>query len=108
MFSASKKKGQNPNPRRRFRMLLAPKQDGELKPRVSMRIWLTALFVLVTALAAITAYEIVHPILRETLNRSSQAAFKQVGDQFEDQVRRLKDRGEPVTEQRINSFARSH
>jgi len=73
-----------------------------------MRIWLTALFVLVTAFAAITAYEIVHPILSETLNRSSEAAFKQVGDQFEDQVQRLRERGEPVTEQRINAFARSH
>jgi two-component system sensor histidine kinase ResE len=73
-----------------------------------MRIWLTALFVLVTAIAAITAYEIVHPILYETLNRSSEAAFKQVGDQFEDQVQRLRERGEPVTEQRINAFARSH
>ena len=59
-----------------------------------MRIWLTALFVLVTAFAAITAYEIVHPILYETLNRSSEAAFKQVGDQFEDQVQRLRERGE--------------
>jgi signal transduction histidine kinase len=73
-----------------------------------MRIWLTALFVLVTAFAAITAYEIVHPILYETLNRSSEAAFKQVGDQFENQVQRLRERGEPVTEQRINAFARSH
>jgi two-component system sensor histidine kinase ResE len=73
-----------------------------------MRIWLTALFVLVTAVAAITAYEIVHPILRETLNRSSEAAFKQVGDQFEDQVQRLNDRGEGPTEQRITAFARSH
>src|ERR671912_808770 len=59
-------------------------------------------------LASKTAYEIVHPILYETLNRSSEAAFKQVGDQFEDQVRRLRERGESVTEQRINAFARSH
>jgi len=73
-----------------------------------MRIWLTALFVLVTAFAAITAYRIVHPILYETLNRSSEAAFRQVGDQFEEQVQRLRERGEPVTEQRINAFARSH
>jgi signal transduction histidine kinase len=73
-----------------------------------MRIWLTALFVLVTAFAAITAYQIVHPILYETLNRSSEAAFKQVGDQFRDQVQRLNDRGEQLNEQRINAFARSH
>jgi two-component system sensor histidine kinase ResE len=73
-----------------------------------MRIWLTALFVLVTAFAAITAYNIVHPILYETLNRSSEAAFEQVGDQFEAQVRRLSERGEHLTERRINAFARSH
>jgi signal transduction histidine kinase len=111
MFSAKERtarKGRNLDLWRRTKKRFAPKTRGEFRPRLSMRIWLTALFVLVTALAAITAYQIVHPILRETLNRSSQAAFKQVGDQFEDQVRRLKDRGEPVTEQRINSFARSH
>ena len=73
-----------------------------------MRIWLTALFVLVTAFAAVTAYKIVHPILYETLNRSSEAAFKQVGDQFEEQVQRLRERGETLNEQRISAFARSH
>jgi signal transduction histidine kinase len=93
---------------RKARKVLASKTGGEFGPRLSMRIWLTALFVLVTAFAAITAYEIVHPILYETVNRSSEAAFKQVGDQFEDQVQRLRERGEPVTEQRINAFARSH
>src|SRR5215211_7286782 len=111
MFSAKERsagKGRDLDLWRKAKKRFAPKTRGEFRPRLSMRIWLTALFVLVTALAAITAYQIVHPILRETLNRSSQAAFKQVGDQFEDQVRRLKDRGEPVTEQRINSFARSH
>jgi signal transduction histidine kinase len=109
MFSAKKKapgKGSASSPWREARKLLAPK--GEFKPRLSMRIWLTALFVLVTAFAAITAYQIVHPILYETLNRSSEAAFKQVGDQFRDQVQRLNDRGEQLNEQRINAFARSH
>jgi len=75
MFSAKKRPaGNKPNPWRKLTELLAPK--GEFKPRLSMRIWLTALFVLVTAFAAITAYQIVHPILYETLNRSSEAAFK--------------------------------
>src|SRR4051794_38581576 len=107
MFSAKKRPaGKKPNPWRKLTELLAPK--GEFKPRLSMRIWLTALFVLVTAFAAITAYQIVHPILYETLNRSSEAAFKQVGDQFEEQVQRLQERGESPTEQRISSFARSH
>ncbi|MBA3702882.1 MAG: HAMP domain-containing protein [Rubrobacteraceae bacterium] len=112
MFSANdRSKGRGPDLdlwRKKARKLLASKTGGEFRPRLSMRIWLTALFVLVTAFAAITAYEIVHPILSETLNRSSEAAFKQVGDQFEDQVQRLRERGEPVTEQRINAFARSH
>src|SRR5215218_11443921 len=104
MFSArdrSSGKGRERYLWRRARKRLAPKTGGEFKPRLSMRIWLTALFVLVTAFAAITAYKIVHPILYETVNRSSEASFKQVGDQFEDQVRRLRERGEPLTEQRI-------
>ena len=111
MFSAKERSsGRSPDLdfRRKASKLLASTTGGEFRPRLSMRIWLTALFVLVTAFAAITAYEIVHPILYETLNRSSEAAFKQVGDQFEDQVQRLRERGEPVTEQRINAFARSH
>ena len=109
MFSAKKKspgKGPAPNPWRKARELLAPR--GEFKPRLSMRIWLTALFVLVTAFAAVTAYQIVHPILYKTLNRSSEAAFKQVGDQFEEQVQRLRERGESLNEPRISAFARSH
>src|SRR3712207_3376748 len=108
MFSAKERSSQGSDLRRRASKLLASKTGGEFRPRLSMRIWLTALFVLVTAFAAITAYQIVHPILSETLNRSSEAAFKQVGDQFEAQVRRLRERGESVTEQRINAFARSH
>jgi signal transduction histidine kinase len=109
MFSAKKKtsdKGPAPNPWQRARKLLARRDAFKL--RVSMRIWLTALFVLVTAFAAITAYQIVHPILVETLNRSSAAAFNQVGDQFEAQVQRLNERGEKLNEQRISAFARSH
>jgi signal transduction histidine kinase len=109
MFSAKKKapgKSSATNPWRKVRKLLD--RRDEFKPRLSMRIWLTALFVLVTAFAAITAYQIVHPILVETLNRSSEAAFKQVGDQFRDQVQRLNERGEQLNEQRISAFARSH
>jgi signal transduction histidine kinase len=108
MFSAKERSSPDLDFRRKATKLLASKTGSEFRPRLSMRIWLTALFVLVTAFAAITAYKIVHPILYETLNRSSEAAFKQVGDQFEDQVQRLRERGEPLTEQRINAFARSH
>src|SRR5918997_4390503 len=111
MFSArgrSAGKDRNLDLWRKARKRFAPKAGGEFRPRLSMRFCPTALFVLEPAIAAVTAYQIVHPILRETLIRSSEAAFEQVGDQFEDQVQRLKDRGEPVTKQRINSFARSH
>ena len=109
MFSAKKRtKGRDPapNPWHKARKLLARK--GAFKPRISMRIWLTALFVLVTAFAEVTAYQIVHPILRDTLNRSSAAAFNQVGVQFEEQVQRLREQGEGLNEQRISAFARSH
>jgi signal transduction histidine kinase len=108
MFSAKRKssdKGPALNPWHKARKLLA--RTGEFKPRLSMRIWLTALFVLVTAFAAITAYQIVHPILRETLNRSSAAAFNQVGDQFEEQVQGWREVGESPSVPRITAFARS-
>jgi two-component system sensor histidine kinase ResE len=75
---------------------------GERKPRVSMRVWLTALFVLVTAFAAITAYEIVRPILEETLDRASEARFRQVGEQFEGLLEQSDGR---VSVEQIQSFA---
>lgn len=111
MFSAKKRSsGKSPylNAWRKSKKLVASSRGGEFRPRLSMRIWLTALFVLVTAFAGLTAYRIVHPILYETIDRSSEAAFKQVGDQFEAQVQRLKDREENLSVQRITAFARSH
>src|SRR3712207_6627681 len=81
---------------------LSSKLRGGFKPRLSMRVWLTALFVLVTACAAITAYQIVRPILEETLDRASEAAFRQVGEQFENELRRS-DYQIPML--RIKSFA---
>ncbi|HEY0128131.1 MAG TPA: hypothetical protein VGB40_03095, partial [Rubrobacteraceae bacterium] len=70
-----------------------------------MRVWLTALFVLVTAFAAVTAYEIVRPIMEESLNQASKAAFRQVGHQFEGQVQQLRQRGQDLTVDRIRTFA---
>ena len=105
MFSARKKSsGKTPdlNPWRKAKKLLAPKTGDEFRPRLSMRIWLTALFVLVTAFAAITAYEIVRPILEQTLKQASDAAFRQVGEQFQSQLRRSDYR--PTT-QELASFA---
>lgn len=89
MFSArertfTEKTGSWPKARRR----LYPRLKKGLKPRVGMRIWLTAMFVLVTAFAAIVAYEIVRPILEDTVNRASEARFQEVGEQFEGLLQR--------------------
>jgi signal transduction histidine kinase len=103
MFSA--KKGLlgerlGPGPWRKARRHLSSKNG--LKPRVGMRVWLTALFVLVTAFAAVVAYEIVRPMLEDTLDRASEARFKQVGEQFEGLLQQNDGR---VTVQQIQSFA---
>ena len=84
-------------PRRLF-----PKWGGRFQPRIGIRIWLTALFVLVTAFAGITAYELVRPILSNTLERSSEAIFSQVGEQYEEMLRRNEGN---IPLQRIKSFA---
>ncbi len=70
-----------------------------------MRVWLTALFVLVTAFAAVTAYEIVRPIMEKSLDQASKSAFREVGDQFEDRLRQLERRGEDPSLQDFRSFA---
>ena len=103
MFSARKRshgERQGPGPWRKAGRHLSP--NGEHKPRVSVRVWLTALFVLVTAFAAITAYEVVRPILEDTLDRASEARFRQVGEQFEGL---LEQNGGEVTVQQIQAFA---
>ncbi len=64
--------------------------------------WLTALFMLVTAFAGITAYELVRPILSDTLQRSSETYFDQVGEQYEEVLRRKEGN---ISLQRIKSFA---
>ncbi len=93
---------QDQDPRPRPRRRLFPKPGGRFQPRIGIRVWLTALFMLVTAFAGITAYEIVRPILINTLERSSEAYFAQVGNQYEEVLRR--NRGS-ITQQRIRSFA---
>jgi signal transduction histidine kinase len=103
MFSAKKRslaEKLGPGSWRKAGRYTSPK--GERKPRVSMRVWLTALFVLVTAFAAITAYEIVRPILEDTLNRASEARFRQVGEQFEGL---LQQNDGQVSVEQIQSFA---
>jgi signal transduction histidine kinase len=83
---------------RRKRSLLP---GDRFRPKVPIRVWLTTLFVLVTALAAITTYEIVHPILISTLNQASEASFRQVGEQYEAEI----ERNPNMTVQRLRGFA---
>ncbi|WP_119066131.1 sensor histidine kinase [Rubrobacter indicoceani] len=76
---------------------------GGFRPRVGIQVWLTALFMLVTAFAGITAYEIVRPIMEDTLDRASSRTFEQVGEQFQAQFAG----GEGLTIRQIQSFAAS-
>ena len=108
MFSAKKRpfsKEAGPGLWGKGKGLLSSKPWSDIRPRVSMRVWLTALFVLVTAVAAVTAYEIVRPIMERSLNEASKTSFREVGNQFEDQLRQLERRGEDLSPQRIRSFA---
>ena len=91
MFSARKRTlGEKPGrtPWTKTRRRLSSGLKGGLKPRVGMRVWLTAMFVLVTAFAAVATYEIVRPKLVDTLNRASETRFEEVAEQFEDLLRR--------------------
>jgi two-component system sensor histidine kinase ResE len=104
MFSARRRAlGEKPVPtswRKARRRLFSARKIG-LRPRVGMRIWLTAMFVLVTAFAAVVAYEIVRPILEDTLNRASEARFEEVAEQFEHGI----EKNSNLTPQRIQTFA---
>jgi two-component system sensor histidine kinase ResE len=71
------------------------------RPRISIQAWLTALFLLVTAFAGITAYSIIFPSLTGTVEQAAGAAFRQVGEQFEDR------RSPRISEDRLRAFASS-
>ena len=86
MFSAKKKPDRNP--RRKSPGLPSLDALEGLRPRLSIRVWLTVLFVLVTAVSAVTAYGIVQPILERSLSRASDATFRQVAEQWDAQMRR--------------------
>ncbi|MDP9424880.1 MAG: hypothetical protein M3P37_02295, partial [Actinomycetota bacterium] len=61
------------------RQIRTPRLGKRLRrPRISIQVWLTALFLFVTALACVTAYSIVTPFLDDTLQRSAEAPFRQV------------------------------
>ena len=84
MFSGKKRPPGKPRAKRR----LLPRFKRGYRPRIGIRVWLTALFMLVTAFAGIAAYVIVQPILYQTINRASAVGFQQVGQQFETLLQR--------------------
>ncbi|MGB3632680.1 MAG: ATP-binding protein [Rubrobacteraceae bacterium] len=107
MFSGKKhvlRRRQDHEPRPKPRRRLFPKLGDRLQPRIGIQVWLTALFMLVTAFAGITAYELVRPILTDTLERSSEAYVAQVGNSYEDLLVR---NGGNISLQKIKSFAAS-
>ncbi|MDQ3922260.1 MAG: HAMP domain-containing protein, partial [Actinomycetota bacterium] len=84
-----------------FGRLLSGGSTGRRRPRISIKLWLTILFLLVTAFAVGTAYSIVYPRLERTLEQSAEASFRQVGDRFQEQLQR-----DPrLTEQYIRVYA---
>ncbi len=99
MFSAKKKPDRIS--RSKGARLPSLRAVGDLRPRLSIRVWLTVLFVLVTAVSAVAAYGIVRPILETSLDRASEATFRQVGEQFEASLRR----DPSPTSQQIEDFA---
>ena len=86
MFSAKKKPDRKP--RRQGPKLPSLEAIEGLRPRLSIRVWLTVLFVLVTAVSAAAAAGIVRPILETSLSRASDATFRQVAEQWDAQIRR--------------------
>ena len=108
MFSAKKKRDRNP--RRKGRKL--PSLES-FRPRLSIRVWLTVLFVLVTAVSAVAAYGIVRPILETALSRASDAAIELDVDGDADWVTmRVRDHGvgiEPENLSRVfELFTQAH
>ena len=104
MFSAKKRsfgEKSGPTPWRKMRRRFSSALKTGIKPRIGMRIWLTAMFVMVTAFAAIVAYETVRPILKDTLDRASQARFEEVAQQFENEI----EKNQNFSLERIRTFA---
>jgi signal transduction histidine kinase len=94
LFFSKRKKGRHldkgpPKGERRLPpRLLSNRRYTDLRPRISIQLWLTVLFLLVTAFAGGTAYSIVSPILGQTLERSAAASFRQAMEQFEEKLQR--------------------
>ena len=62
-------------------------RSAGFRRRVSIQVWLTVLFLLVTAFAGGTAYSIVYPRFEGPLQRSEEDSFERVFDQFRDRLR---------------------
>lgn len=75
-----------------------------LRPRVGIRVWLTVLFLVVTAFAGGLTYDIVRPILYNTLNQASEQSFEQIGEQYENLI--AEENGD-LSNQEIEDFATS-
>jgi len=83
--------------KRRFSFL--PK--GGLRPRIGIRVWLTALFMLVTGFATATAYSVAKPIFEDTLTQVGESSLRRVGEQFENEIQK----NDNLTPARLKSFA---
>jgi HAMP domain-containing protein len=84
---SSKRKGRLRLPWRfSLEQLLLGRSAG-FRRRISIQLWLTMMFLLVTAFAGGTAYSIVYPRFEGPLQRSEQDSFERVFDQFRDRLR---------------------
>jgi signal transduction histidine kinase len=62
-------------------------RSAGFRRRISIQVWLTVLFLLVTAFAGGTAYSIVYPRFEGPLQQSEEDSFERVFDQFRDRLR---------------------
>ncbi len=72
-----------------------------LRSRVSIQVWLTLLFLFVTAFAAGTAYSIIYPRLEHILEQSAEASFNMAFENLEDYIEKTPQ----LDEQFINTYA---
>lgn len=106
MFSARKhllRRRRDEEPWNKGKRGARPKLRRGFQPRVGIQVWLTTLFLLVTAFAGITAYELVRPILFDTLKQAGEANFRQMEQQYETRV----NNNSQISLQSIRAFATS-
>ncbi len=69
--------------------------------RVSIQVWLTLLFLFVTAFAAGTAYSIIYPRLESILEQSAEASFNMAFERLEEDI----ERNAQLDEKYISTYA---